>query len=51
MSHDESFSSSFILDVSQSEPRSTEMYMLESNTPLSVAEIYRQHFHDYVIKL
>lgn len=48
MSHDESISSLFVLDASQSEPRSAEMYMLELNTPLSVTEAYRDYFYEFV---
>ena len=45
---EEPLSSLFTLDTSQQEPQSAETLMLQLNTPICVARIYRDDFFEHV---
>ncbi len=50
--NEDSISSSlFIYEENPSEPRSAELFIIESHTPICVSEIYRDHFFEYVSEL
>jgi hypothetical protein len=44
-------SSSFIYEENLSEPRSADLFIIESHTPICVSAIYRDHFFEYVSEL
>lgn len=41
-------SSSFTLEEYSPEPRSVELTIVESRTPICVSEIYHEHFYEHV---